>query len=133
MNKKDLLLHQLNNNTFVTLRPSIVHGIGVFAIKDIPKGQRGLFSNSKAEWIKIHKDEIQYLPEHSRNLIENHCLFDTEHYFVPEYGFTIVDLVIYLNHNDHPNIISINEGEDFETLRDILAGEELFLDYGEIV
>jgi SET domain-containing protein len=29
--------------------------------------------------------------------------------------------------------MSINEGDDFEALRDIQAGEELFIDYGEIV
>lgn len=133
MNKKEMLIDQLKNHTFVTLLPSNIHGIGVFALKDIPKGQRGIFSNSKAEWIKIHKNEIQCLPEHSRHLVENHCLFDADHYFVPEYGFKLVDLVIYINHDDHPNLISINEGEDFEALRDILAGEELFLDYGKIV
>ena len=52
---------------------------------------------------------------------------------MPEYGFKMIDLVIYLNHSDDPNIISINEGENFETLRDIAAGEELFVDYGDIV
>jgi SET domain-containing protein len=64
--------------------------------------------------------------------VENFCLFDEENYFVPEYGFKMMDLVVYLNHADEPNIRSINEGEDFETLRDIKAGEELFVDYGEI-
>jgi SET domain-containing protein len=44
-----------------------------------------------------------------------------------------MDIVIFLNHSEEPNIISINDGEDFETLRDIKAGEELFIDYGEIV
>jgi SET domain-containing protein len=29
--------------------------------------------------------------------------------------------------------MSINEGEDFEALRNIKAGEELSVDYGEIV
>ena len=52
---------------------------------------------------------------------------------MPEYGFKMVDLVIYLNHADEPNIMSINDGEDFEALRDIHEGEELFVDYGEIV
>ncbi len=130
--KKSALLKELSENTYVTLRPSSIAGIGVFALVDIPKGQRGLFSRDKSEWIKITKEEIAALPEHSRFLVENFCLFDEENYFVPEYGFKMMDLVVYLNHADEPNVMSINEGEDFETLREIKAGEELFVDYGEI-
>lgn len=132
MNKADLL-KELSQNTFVMLRPSAVQGIGVFAIRDISKGQRKLFSQDKSEWIKIPKEEVEKLPEHSRFLVENHCLYDDDNYFVPEYGFKMIDPVIYLNHADIPNVISINEGEDFEALRDIKSGEELFIDYGEIV
>jgi SET domain-containing protein len=129
---KTELLAELSLHTYVTLRPSTIAGIGVFALVDIPKGQRGLFSKDTSEWIKITKEEIAALPEHSRFLVENFCLFDEENYYVPEYGFKMMDLVVYLNHADEPNIMSINEGEDFETLRDIKAGEELFVDYGEI-
>ena len=73
------------------------------------------------------------LPSHSRELIENHCLFDEDSYFIPEYGFKLVDLVIYLNHSETPNVISLNDGEQFEALVDIKAGEELLVDYGTIV
>ena len=44
-----------------------------------------------------------------------------------------MDLVNFLNHADIPNIISINDGEFFEAIRDIKKGEELVIDYGEIV
>ena len=130
---KESLLNELRCQTFVALKPSAVAGIGVFAITDIKKGQGRLFSNDSSEWIRIHKDEIALLPEHSRFLVENHCLYDEDHYFVPEYGFKMIDLVVYLNHSDQPNVVSINEGEDFIALRDIQAGEELFVDYGSIV
>lgn len=131
--KKEWLLHQLHHQTYVTLRPSAVQGIGVFALVPIAKGQRGLFSNDKSEWIKLTKDEVEQLPEHSKFLVENFCLFDDTFYFVPEYGFKMMDLVVYLNHSEKPNLVSINEGEDFEALCDIAAGEELFINYGEIV
>jgi len=130
---KEALLNELRNNTFVMLRPSPVQGIGVFAATDIKKGQRNIFSNDKSEWIKITKEEIASLPQHSKAIVENFCLYDEDNYYVPEYGFKMVDLVIYLNHSDEPNIMSINEGEDFEALTDIKAGTELFIDYGEIV
>jgi SET domain-containing protein len=40
---------------------------------------------------------------------------------------------VYLNHSDQPNLISVNDGEFFEAIRDIEAGEELLIDYGTIV
>ena len=130
---KAQLLAELSQNTFVALKPSPVEGIGVFAIADIKEGQSGLFSKDKSEWIAVTKAEVEALPPHSRFLVENHCLYDDEHYFIPEYGFKMIDLVVYLNHSDDPNVRSINEGEDFVALRDIKAGEELLINYGEIV
>lgn len=127
------LLNELKHHTLVALKPSKVQGIGVFAMVDISKGQRNIFSKDQSEWIRIPKSEIAELPLHSKDLVENFCLYDEGHYYVPEYGFKMVDLVIYLNHDENPNIASINEGEDFEALRDIRAGEELFIDYSEIV
>jgi SET domain-containing protein len=130
---KEALLKDLQQDTYVMIKPSPLHGIGVFAIRDIPKGTRDLFSQGVGEWIKLTIAEVEALPKHSRDLVENHCLFDEDHYYVPDYGFKLVDLVVYLNHSDTPNVISINEGDYFEATRDIAAGEELLVDYGTIV
>ncbi len=130
---KEALLKDLHQDTYVMIKPSPLHGIGVFAIRDIPKGTRDLFSQGVGEWIKLTIAEVEALPKHSRDLVENHCLFDEDHYYVPDYGFKLVDLVVYLNHSDTPNVISINEGEYFVATRDIAAGEELLVDYGTIV
>jgi SET domain-containing protein len=127
------LLQQLRDQTYVKLQSSPVHGIGVFAIRAIPKGCRDIFSKGMEEWIKLSIKEVEKLPEHSRSLIETYCLFDEENYFVPQSGFKLVDPVIYLNHSSVPNIISINEGEEFEALVDILPGEELLVNYGHLV
>ena len=133
LSKKERLLKDLQQNTWVALQPSAVAGIGVFALVDIPKGQQGIFSSDASEWIHISKGEVEALPPHSRFLVENHCLYDEDGYFVPEYGFKMVDLVVYLNHADDPNVASLDEGQDFVALKDIRAGEELFVDYGAIV
>ena len=130
---KEALLKQLAESTYVMIKASPVHGIGVFAIRDIPKGTKDIFSQGVGEWIEVSKEEVEALPKHSRDLVENHCLFDDKSYFIPDYGFKLVDLVIYLNHSDAPNVVSINDGERFETIRDIACGEELFVDYGTIV
>lgn len=130
---KEALLKELAEETFVTLRPSTVHGIGVFALRDIPKGCKTLFSRNVGNWIKVPISDIEKLPEASRNLVETYCLYDETDYYLPDYGFKVMDLVNYLNHSSTPNVISVNDGEYFESLRDIAAGEELFVNYGHIV
>jgi SET domain-containing protein len=132
MTKEELLL-QLGQQTYATLKSSPVHGIGVFAIQPIPKGCRNIFSKGVGEWIKLPIAEVELLPNHSRELIETYCLFDKDNYYVPDYGFKLMDLVNYLNHSYTPNIISINEGEEFEAIRDITTGEELLINYEHIV
>ena len=131
--KKEKLLQELHHQTFAILKPSGLHGIGVFAIQDIKKGERKIFSEHESEWIEVSKEEVDALPKHARGLVENHCLFNETHYYIPEYGFKMFDLAVYLNHADQPNLISINDGEFFEAVRDIAAGEELLIDYGTIV
>ena len=130
---KEKLLEELAQETYVALKPSAVHGIGVFAIADIPKGCRTMFSKNVGEWIKLPIAEVEKLPEHSRSLVETYCLFDDEHYYVPDYGFKLMDLVNYLNHSSSPNVRSVNDGEYFEALSDIPAGAELFINYEEVV
>ena len=126
---KEELLKELSEEIYAVLKPSPVHGIGVFAMRDIPKGCRSIFSKGTGGWVRLSFEEV----EHSRNLVETYCLYDDENYYVPDYGFKVMDLVNYLNHSATPNIISINNGECFEALTDISAGTELLINYGEIV
>jgi SET domain-containing protein len=132
---KAALLAELSNNTYVLLQPSPIAGIGVFAIQDIPKGCRDMFSKPDVndKWITVSKQEVDALPAHAQFIVGNYCLYDDENYFIPDDGFKKIDVSLFLNHADTPNIISINDGDYFEAIRDIKAGEELLLDYGEIV
>ena len=130
---KEKLLAQLQHDTFIMLKPSPVHGIGVFAIRPIPKGCRTMFSSGIGEWITVPATEVDALPEHARKLVETYCLYDEHHYFIPDYGFKLMDLALYLNHSDTPNVASVNDGEYFEALRNIAVGEELLVDYGTLV
>ena len=89
--------------------------------------------DSQDKWITLSKNEVATLPHHAKLMVENYCLYDNDNYFVPDYGFKKIDVSLFLNHSDIPNIISINEGEYFEAIRNIKAGEELLIDYGVIV
>jgi len=133
--KKAELLAELSNNTYVMLKPSPLEGVGVFAIRDIPKGCREMFSkpDTGEEWITLSKKEVETLPLPAQFMIGNYCLYDQDNYFVPAHGFKKMDVALFLNHSDSPNIISIQDGDYFEAIREIKAGEELVIDYGEIV
>lgn len=132
---KQELLNELIHNTYVMLRPSPIEGIGVFAIRDIPKGTKTMFSkpNASDKWITIAREEVERMPSHAQHIITNYSLYDDESYFVPDHGFKKVDVCLFLNHSDQPNVASINDGDYFEATRDIAAGEELLIDYGMIV
>ncbi len=130
---KEELLNELANNTWVMIKPSGIHGIGVFAVREIPAGCREMFSKEMGEWTTVSRKEVDALPAYARDLVENYCLYDEARYFIPARGFKTIDISLFLNHSGTPNIISVNDGEYFETTREIKKGEELFVDYGEIV
>ena len=52
---KEELLKELGTNTYLMLKPSPIEGIGVFAIRDIPKGCRDI---SAGEELLIDYGEI---------------------------------------------------------------------------
>lgn len=130
---KEELLQELQHETWVALQPSPVHGIGVFALCDIPKGCKTIFSKNTGGWLKLSFEEVEQLPAHSKDLVETYYLYDSEQYFIPDHGCKVMDMANYLNHSSTPNIISVADGEYFEALRDIAKGEELLVNYGTIV
>ena len=130
---KQELLNELHHQTYVALKPSGTHGIGVFAICDIPKGTRNIFSKDTGHYIQLTMAEVDALPAHSKDFIETYYLYDADHYFLPAHGCKIMDMANYLNHSATPNIISVEEGLWFEATRAIKEGEELFVNYGDIV
>lgn len=132
---REHLLTMLRDDSYVMLRPSPVEGVGVFAIRDIPRGCREMFSKPDATdaWVSLSRSAVEALPAYARHLVETYCLYDEAQYFVPRDGFKRMDLSLFLNHADTPNVLSIDDGAYFEALRDIAAGEELLIDYGTIV
>jgi SET domain-containing protein len=130
---KQALLKELAQETFAALKPSPLHGIGVFALRNIPRGCKNIFSKETGEWILLGMDEVEQLPTHSKNFIETYYLYDNDHYFIPAHGCKVMDLANYLNHSGTPNLVSVQDGLYFETTRDIREGEELLIDYGSIV
>ena len=113
-------------NRWLALRQSTIHGRGVYARVDIPKGTRLIeytgehISNAEAD--RRYDDER--MPRHHTFLF----ILDNR---------TCVDAAVggnvsrYINHSCDPNCIAWIEGRHIwiDALRDIAAGEELSYDY----
>lgn len=124
------LLHDIRT-TRVGLAPSAIHGIGVFALTDIPEGTRDLFSPPRP-WVPVPEAEADALPPHARRLVQTYCLWDAGTYYLPPDGFRVLDVVMYLNHSDTPNLRPESGGDYYVTTRAVTAGEELTVDYGTL-
>jgi len=115
--------------SFARLRPSGIHGVGVFAIRDIPKGTN-IFSDdlSKMQWLK--SGEIEGTSGEIRKLYDDFCVLKNGKYGCPE-GFNNLTVAWYLNEpaeGQEPNVLC-DQKYDFVAARDIRAGEELTVNY----
>lgn len=125
--KKKLYKH-LDRSIYCRLGVSPVHGIGVFAIRAIPKGTHPLQTMSSPKEIKFTRKEIDQLPKSVREQIKIFCYCYKDKVRVSSMGLNTMDIAFYLNHSKKPNLRMKKNG-DFETLRNIRAGEELMMDY----
>ena len=115
-------------NVYCRLRPS-KDGVGVFAVKQIPKGTNPFIGCFEGEFIPIAEEKIRALSPEIQELIIDFCPFQDGLYDVPECGLNAVDISFFINHSDTPNMEENGDDYLFYALRDIEAGEELSVDY----
>jgi SET domain-containing protein len=127
---KEKLLAHLHDEVFCRLGVSPIHGIGVFAVRTIPKGVNPLASRLHYKEIKFSHAELKKLPRGVRKEIEIFCYYDKDAVFVPEIGMNSMNMAIYLNHSKEPNVRYRKNGQ-LRALKSIKVGEELSLDYDQ--
>ena len=118
-----------DTKSYTRLCPSKIHGVGVFAIRDIPKCVN-IFSDDKSEMIWIAEEMIQAKSGEVRRLYDDFCVLSNHKYGCPQ-GFNNLTIGWYINQpleGQEPNVIC-NDEYDFFAARDIHAGEELTVDY----
>jgi len=128
MTKKDLL-KLLQHETYVRLKESKIHGVGVFAIKDIPKGVNPFAGVAQDEWIGFTKKELSSLEPSVRKLMDDFLSVQKGKVWVPANGLGSINMSFYMNETRRPNVMAVNQGDFFKTTRLIKAGEELTVDY----
>ncbi len=119
-------MDKINEFSFV-LKPSN-HGIGVFAVHDIKKDMpMRVFGETNPRRFLKKKD----VPEEFRSF----CVDRGDMLICPP-DFGYMPLGWYLNHSQYPNTEPrggyFEDGYHFFAKRDILAGEEIFINYNDL-
>ena len=118
------MIEELNATVWATLAPSKIHGIGVFALRDIPKGQRIYLMGNSGKWYVASNWE-GLLPE-IKELIKQRWpyAFEVQPFQSPNDD---ARLTSFINHSSTPNYDHITD----TAITDILKGEEITEDYGK--
>lgn len=108
----------------IKLSPSKVHGIGVFAMRDIEKGVK-LYADIFPQAFKIPFEDFDKLRPEVREYVLWHfpLVVNGSGFMYPDVKFQA-----FMNHSDKPNYDAQND----VTLKKIKKGEEIFEDYRKL-
>jgi SET domain-containing protein len=124
-------LKRVLSDCYCRLQSSNIDGIGVFAVRDIPKGRdpfRTLPKYDDIGYARITEAELDALPVGLAAVIRDLFIPTNGVMHVPNHGMNVIRLNCYMNHSTEPNMRT-KDGYVFTTLRKILTGEELTVDY----
>ena len=134
---KQKLLRNLREDTYCRLDASRIHGVGVFAIKDIPKGTNPFERlGNIPRPVGLTDAEVNSLPSGVKKMIHDYSE-KCDKWYVPDVGMNGLDITFYLNHSSKPNMIQVDAGDSdcmfviFRTIKHIKKGEELFINYNK--
>jgi len=115
----------------IECKPSKIDGVGVFAVKQIRKGQtisEGVNEEDYSDLVPWQK--IKSLDDDVKKKINDFCLGTPEGFLPPEDNdFNKLSIEWYINHSCNGNI-GFNENGEFVAIMDVEKGEELTYDYG---
>ena len=126
------ILKDLKLNTFCRLKLSKIHGVGVFAIRPIPKGKNPFESSRTYKLTKIPIEKIKKLRPALKRYVLDFCAVRDGFVLVPIFGINQIDIAHYLNHSKNSNLdaqIQTNGDTEFYTKSAIKTGVELTVDY----
>ena len=136
-NKYSRLLRNLKNDVNCRIKPSKVQGVGVFAIKDIPKNTILFKTPEKCfngrNLIKIKSQEIDKLQPNIKSVVKDFHYNQNNNYYIPSNGPNSFDMSFYVNHSDKHNVIFTDDHDCemsfFKTIKKIKEGDEILANY----
>ena len=136
-NKKLKLIKHLENDIYCRIGVSKISGVGVIAIRDIPKNTDPFktLNNKNDEIIMLTDKDVSGLDKNVLKIIND--FFGSgdkkKKYDVLASGANNINVSFYMNHSDKPNIDIVEDDTSdyygFRTNRRIKEGEELTIDY----
>jgi len=129
MAKKKILPHE---GAYTRLKKSRIHGVGVFAIIDIPEGEN-IFKGDqcKMTWINSPAIHLKKLPIEIQKLYLDFCVvkkIGKQQMLGCPTNFNNMPISWFLNESKKPNVYC-NSSYNFFAIRKIKVGEELTVDY----
>ena len=115
-----------HDHVYARIGRSRIHGVGVRAIRDIPKGTR-VFRGEDERVTWLSRAAVRRLPPAFRSLYEDFGILSGNRIGVPR-TLNMLSVGWYLNHSPRPNV-EADEAGRFFALRRIRKGEELTADY----
>ena len=122
------ILHHIENELFCQIQRSSIHGVGVFAIRPIPKGIDPFKNLKNFRELKFKIDLLDKVHPSVVKQIKRFCFYNDEYFYLSTLGLNQVSFITYLNHSKSPNIKLIKNGGAI-SLKKIKQGEELTIDY----
>lgn len=121
MSEQDNQIDILNQTVKAKLAPSKIHGIGVFAIRDINKNER-MYCDQLPKLFKLPYGSMSKLFPEIREIILDRwpSIINGSKFISPD-----ARLVSFMNHADKPNYSQVTD----TAKRDIKCGEELTQNY----
>ena len=127
---KELILRQMRYHVYCRLAPSKIHGVGVFAVRDIPKGENPFIGCFSANYVGITEEELCRMNKGVQKIVRDFQVAEKGKWYIPSCGIQKLDMSFYLNHSEKANVISDYEG-NFTTTRKIKRGEEVTSNYNQ--
>jgi len=133
-NIKQKILYNLKN-TYCRLQPSNIEGVGVFAVREIPKGKDPFLGIKQKQWIKFMREDLKKIDRSIFKMIDNFFVIEKDgSVYIPKDGLNGIDISFFVNNSKKPNLKIVGNGKEsvtqFITLRKIKKGEELTVSYG---
>ena len=132
------LSRKLQSTVYTRVTRSDVHGVGVRAVRPIPKGTNPFGGTTyRNDLVPMSKEQVDALDAPIARLVRDFCLPDADGvYWVMPTGFNMLNVSFYVNHGEgrDANIELVNDDSggtlcNFRATRDIQIDEELLFDY----
>ena len=116
-------------STYARIAPS-KYGVGVVAIRDIPKGTDPFMGPRKQKWFRANMKDFKHADREIIKMIDDFYIVQKNgDVWVNEDGLNGLHLRWFLNHSTKPNLFTTDEALSFKAIRKIKKGEPLTYDY----